>query len=176
MTFKTVYYTATSLDGFIATADHSLEWLLSRDADSDGPMGYNPFIADVGAIAMGASTYQWVQEHDPGSWGYTMPAWVFTHREFAAIEGQDVRFTAEPVDVIHKEMVDAAGGKNLWIVGGGDLAGQFADHGLLDEIIVSIAPVTLGSGAPLLPRKLELKTTEVAMNGEFACVRYEVVR
>lgn len=173
---KTVYFTATTLDGFIATPDHSLDWLLSRDTDGDGPMGYNTFIADVGAIAMGASTYRWVLDHDPDNWAYTVPAWVFTHREFPEFEGRDVRLTSEPVDVIHKEMVNVAGGKDLWIVGGGDLAGQFADHGLLDEIIVSIAPVTLGAGAPLLPRHLELKTAEVAINGEFACVRYEVVR
>ncbi|GAB2702885.1 hypothetical protein [Nocardia thraciensis] len=55
---RTIYYTATSLDGFIATSDHSLDWLLSRTADEDGPMGYNPFIADIGAICMGASTYR----------------------------------------------------------------------------------------------------------------------
>ena len=53
-------------------------------------------------------------------------------------------------------MVGAAGDRNVWIVGGGDLAGQFADAGLLDEVIVSIAPVTLGGGAPLLPRRIEL--------------------
>ena len=52
-------------------------------------------------------------------------------------------------------MTRAAGDRNIWIVGGGDLAGQFADAGLLDEVIVSIAPVTLGAGAPLLPRRLD---------------------
>ncbi|WP_067519168.1 dihydrofolate reductase family protein [Nocardia uniformis] len=173
---KTVYYTATSVDGFIATADHSLDWLLSRHSDEDGPMGYNQFITAIGAIAMGASTYQWILDNEPGEWSYTVPAWVFTHREFPEFEGRDIRLTAEPADIVHKQMAAAAPGKDLWIVGGGDLAGQFADHGLLDEIIVSIAPVTLGSGAPLLPRHLELKVTEVAPNGEFACVRYEVAR
>jgi dihydrofolate reductase len=49
-------------------------------------------------------------------------------------------------------MVEAAGGKNVWIVGGGELAGQFHDHGLLDEIMVTFASVTLAAGAPLLPR------------------------
>ncbi|MFI6869301.1 dihydrofolate reductase family protein [Nocardia sp. NPDC050406] len=175
MTFRTVYYTATSLDGFIATADHSLDWLLTRESDADGPMGYNTFFTNIGAIAMGASTYQWVLEHDEG-WAYPMPAWVFTHREFPEFPDRDVRVTSDPADVVHKHMVEAAGGKDIWIVGGGDLAGQFADHGLLDEVIVSIAPVTLGSGAPLLPRPLELKTEEVAPNGEFACIRYTVVR
>ena len=59
-------------------------------------------------------------------------------------------------------MTAAAGGKDLWVVGGGDLAGQFADAGLLDEVITYVAPVTLGSGRPLLPRRLELRLEETA--------------
>jgi dihydrofolate reductase len=71
-------------------------------------------------------------------------------------------------------MVRAAGDRNVWIVGGGDLAGQFADAGLLDEVIVSIAPVTLGAGAPLLPRRIELRLDELGRNGDFVAVRYSV--
>jgi dihydrofolate reductase len=73
-------------------------------------------------------------------------------------------------------MAAAAGARNRWIVGGGDLAGQFADAGLLDEVLVTIAPVTLGAGAPLLPRRVELRLEEVARNGDFACARYAVAR
>jgi dihydrofolate reductase len=77
---------------------------------------------------------------------------------------------------VHGQLVAAAGDRDVWIVGGGDLAGQFADRGLLDEVVVAIAPVTLGGGAPLLPRRLELVRTEEAVNGEFVCIRYDVVR
>jgi Dihydrofolate reductase len=49
-------------------------------------------------------------------------------------------------------MVAAAGNKNVWIVGGGELAGQFYDQGLLDELFVQVGSVTLGAGKPLLPR------------------------
>jgi dihydrofolate reductase len=73
-------------------------------------------------------------------------------------------------------MVDAAGDRNIWIVGGGDLAGQFADAGLLDEVLVSIAPVTLGAGAPLLPRRIELRLDEIGRNGDFVSARFSVVR
>ncbi|CAM3283486.1 dihydrofolate reductase family protein [Stackebrandtia soli] len=173
---RTIYYTATSLDGFIATPDHSLEWLLTRDTDHDGPMGYNAFIADVGAMVMGASTYQWILDHDPEGFSYDVPCWVFTHRDFPRQDKGDVRFTQDAIKTVHGEMAAVANGKNVWVVGGGDLAGQFADHGLLDELIVSIAPVTLGAGAPLLPRELELRVTEVARNGDFACARYDVVK
>jgi dihydrofolate reductase len=73
-------------------------------------------------------------------------------------------------------MQRAAAGRNVWIVGGGDLAGQFADRGLLDEVLVTIAPVTLGAGAPLLPRRLELRLVELGRNGDFAAARFAVVR
>jgi dihydrofolate reductase len=73
-------------------------------------------------------------------------------------------------------MSSAAGGRNLWIVGGGDLVGQFADAGLLDEVIVYVAPVTLGSGKPLLPRRIELRLEAAGRNGDFVCARYAVVR
>ncbi len=172
---RTVYYTATSLDGFIATTDHSLDWLLSRQSDEDGPMGYTGFIAGVGALAMGATTYLWVREHDP-EWMPERPAWVFTHRDLPLLPGADLRTTAEDPATVHAEMVRVAAGKDVWIVGGGDLAGQFADRGLLDEVIVSIAPVTLGAGAPLLPQRVELAVQDVARNGEFAVARYSVVR
>lgn len=69
----TQYYTATSLDGFIADADHSLEWLFTREQDRDGPLNYNDFIAVVGALAMGATTYEWILGHEfadkePADW------------------------------------------------------------------------------------------------------------
>jgi dihydrofolate reductase len=86
-----------------------------------------------------------------------------------------VRFARGDVRAVHEAMTAAAGGKDLWVVGGGDLAGQFADAGLLDEIIVYLAPVTLGGGAPLLPRKLDLRLEELAQNKAFACARYSVV-
>ncbi|SES83658.1 dihydrofolate reductase family protein [Geodermatophilus poikilotrophus] len=174
---RTVYYTATSLDGFIADERHSLDWLLSRHSDEHGPMGYAEFEKQVGALAMGATTYEWVQQHGgPEAWSYTVPAWVFTHRQLTAYPGADIRFTAADVAEVHAQMVAAAGGRDVWVVGGGDLAGQFADRGLLDEVVVAITPVTLGGGAPLLPRRLELRRTEEAVNGEFVCVRYDVVR
>ena len=173
----TQYFTATSVDGFIADPDHSLSWLLSRDVDADGPMGYQHFMKSVGAIAMGASTYRWVLENDPSakeSWPYDMPCWVFTHGDPPRAAG-DIRFVQGSVAEVHPEMVAAAGERNVWVVGGGDLAGQFADAGLLDEVWAQYAPVSLGAGAPLLPRRRELLLTDVVRNADFVCARYSVV-
>jgi dihydrofolate reductase len=179
----TQYYTATTLDGFIADPDDSLEWLFTREQDRDGPLNYAEFVADVGALAMGRTTYDWVFEHefagkDPSEWRwpYDVPCWVFTHHELTLVPGAPIELTSGDVASVHARMVEAAAGRNLWIVGGGDLAGQFADAGLLDEVIVYVAPVTLGAGKPLLPRNLELCLEETARNGDFVCARYAVVR
>jgi dihydrofolate reductase len=180
---RTQYYTATSLDGFIATPDNSLDWLVTREQDKTGTMNYAAFIAEVGALAMGSTTYEWILEHefadkDPADWDwpYQQPCWVFTHRDLPTVPRADIRFVRDDVVPVHEAMVAAADGRNVWIVGGGDLAGQFADHGLLDEVIVMIAPVTLGAGAPLLPRRIELTLQELARNGELACARFTIVR
>jgi dihydrofolate reductase len=168
----TTYYTATSLDGFIADEQHSLAWLLHQDQDQAGPLNYTEFFARIGAMVMGSTTYEWVLDHEGGRWPYELPTWVMTTRDLPKVG--DVRFARGDVRPVHEEMTAAAGGKDLWVVGGGELAGQFADAGLLEEIIVYVAPVTLGSGAPLLPRTLDLRLEEVARNRAFACARYSV--
>lgn len=180
---RTQYYTATTLDGFIATPDDSLDWLFTRAQDTGGALDYAGFVAEVGAVAMGSTTYEWVLGHEfaggdltAGKWPYEQPCWVFTHRELPAVPGADIRFARDDVLPVHREMVQAAGHRNVWVVGGGDLAGQFADRGLLDEVLVMIAPVTLGAGRPLLPRHVELTLRDVARNGDFACARYAVAR
>jgi dihydrofolate reductase len=179
----TQYYTATTLDGYIADEDNSLDWLFTREQDPAGSLNYDAFIADVGALAMGVTTYEWLIDHefkdkDPADWKwpYDFACWAFTHRQLPEVPGAPVTFTSADVTTIHGAMVEAAGPRNRWIVGGGDLAGQFADAGLLDEVIVYVAPVTLGAGAPLLPRRLELRLEETARNGDFVTARYAVVR
>jgi len=155
----TLYYTATSLDGFIATEDDSLEWLFPLGDINE--TSYPGFIAQVGALAMGATTYEWMAGHAKavagqlGSpWPYPQPTWVFTHRTLPVVDGADIRFAQGGVQTVHAEMTRAAGDKNIWVVGGGDLAGQFHDAGLLDEAIIQVASVTLGKGKPLFPRRV----------------------
>jgi dihydrofolate reductase len=179
----TQYYTATTLDGFIADSSHSLDWLFTRDQDRAGLLNYAEFIADVGALAMGSSTYEWIIEHEfadkappDWKWPYDPPCWVFTSRELQVVPNADVSFAQGDVAPVHAQMVGAAGGKNVWIVGGGDLVGQFAEAGLLDEVIVYVAPVTLGGGQPLLARRVELRLEETGRNGDFVASRYSVVR
>lgn len=179
----TQYYTATSLDGFIATEDDSLDWLFQLGDVDD--TSYPEFIRNVGALAMGASTYRWMLRHvikadgeTPGEWPYSQPCWVFSNRELPAVDGADIRFVRGDVRSVHDAMRAAAGPGNIWLVGGGDLVGQFHDAGLLDEVIVQVASVTLGKGKPLLPRfiafpPLQLESARAIAPG-FAELRYKV--
>jgi dihydrofolate reductase len=182
---RTQYYTASSLDGFIATPDDSLEWLFPLGDINE--TSYPQFIQEVGALAMGSATYEWMLEHvvKPGSphggqWPYAQPAWVFSSRKLPGIPGADIRFANGDVRPVHAQMKAAAQGKNVWIVGGGELVGQFHDAALLDDIIVQVGSVTLGAGKQLLPRKITspaLKLVSVRQMGTgFAELRYEVPR
>ncbi len=180
---KTQYYTAASLDGFIATEDDSLDWLFPLGDLNE--TSYPAFVAEVGALAMGSATYEWMLRHadkvaaETGSpWPYTQPAWVFSSRVLPSIEGADTRFVRGDVRPVYAEMSAAAGSKNIWVVGGGDLAGQFFDAGLLDELIVQVGSVTLGKGKPLFPRRVTsppLSLVSVRQVGTgFAELRYEL--
>ena len=156
---KTQYFAAASLDGFIATEDDSLEWLFPLGDINE--TSYPSFIQQVGALAMGSATYEWMVRNTHtvsgqmgAAWPYTQPTWVFSTRTLPVIPGATVTFVRGDVRPAHEAMRTAAGSKNLWIVGGGELAGQFHDAGLLDEIIVQVSSVTLGKGKPLFPRRL----------------------
>ncbi|MFG1809096.1 dihydrofolate reductase family protein [Streptomyces sp. NPDC049040] len=181
---RTQYYTATTMDGYIADDSDSLDWLFEVQAEPGDR--FEGFMDGVGAFVMGATTYKWVLSHErvverPKEWlrWYGQrPCWVFTHHELPVVPGADIRFVHGDVRPVHEEMVTAAGWRNVWLVGGGELVGTFADHGLLDDIVLGVAPVTLGGGAPVLPRRLtggRIRLTGVEQDGQFAYLTYQVL-
>jgi dihydrofolate reductase len=156
------YYAAQTLDGYIAESDDTLDWLLKYEghfegADSDeGQAGYDSFYEGIGALVMGSTTYEWVLAHG-GEWPYVgRPTWVLSTRELERPQGEevDVRVVDARVPDLIDEMLAAARDQDLWIVGGGNVASQFADHGLLDRVEVTVVPVVLGEGKPLFDRRL----------------------
>jgi dihydrofolate reductase len=182
---RIIYYTATTLSGFIADEHNSLDWLFAVDqGGSDDPA---EVMSRMGVLVEGSTTYQWVLDHDglldhPEKWAEfygDRPTFVFTTRELPIPEGADVRFRSGSVADALPELQRAAGDRDIWVVGGGDLAGQFIDAGALDEIVLAVAPVTLVSGAPVLPRRLEssaLTLESVGQMGQFAKLVYSVTR
>lgn len=174
---KTIYYTAVSLDGFIAGPNNAMDWLHTKRANNDHPFKYESFINRVGALCMGAATYRWIVDHHEGAnreWIYDQPSWVFTHHPPTGETDPKLKITQAQVAEVHTKMRQAAVDKDIWIVGGGDLAGQFYDVGLLDEIIVNVAACTLGGGSPLLPRRAELELKQVFHDLDFIVAQYLV--
>lgn len=193
----TVYYCASSLDGYIAEADDSLDWLLGyegtfeHEAAEPGPMseggGYEGFYEGVRALVAGSATYEWILDHldvaGGAQWPYRgKPCWVLSSRELCVPEGEgvDVRIVDASVGELYGEMASAAGDGVLWVVGGGGVASQFADEGRLDEVHVTVVPVVLGVGKRLFERRppsgsMQLTGTRTFENGMVE-LRYKIRR
>ncbi len=180
---RVIFDTAASLDGFIADGDNSLGWLFAVGGGEAPDDELLP--SGAGVIVEGSTTYEWVlAESDilahPERWQEfhgDRPTFVFTTRDLPRPRGADITFVSGAVSDALPRIRAVAGERDIWVVGGGDLAGQFFDAGALDEIAVSIAPVTLGSGAPLLPRRIEsdrLRLQSAHAVGQFARVIYAV--
>jgi dihydrofolate reductase len=159
---RTLYYCAATLDGYIAESDDTLAWLTRYEGSFDGagaePMtgSYDRFYGGIGALVMGSATYEFVLD-ELSEWPYAgKPTWVLTSRELPVLDGEevDVRLVETDVAELHDEISAAAGELDLWVVGGGNVASQYADAGLLDELIVTAVPVVLGEGKPLFDRRL----------------------
>ena len=180
---KFLFDTATTINGWIADEHNSLAWLFAVEGGEHPDDGLFPTTATV--MVEGSTTYEWVlAESDllahPEKWTEfhgDRPTFVFTTRELPRPAGADIRFVSGSVAETLPEIRDAAGDGDVWIVGGGDLAGQFFDAGALDEIAISIAPVALTGGAPLFPRRIEsdrLRLESAGKVGQFARLVYSV--
>jgi len=167
------YYTATTLDGFLADEHDSLAWLFQQDIDEDGPGSAGTLMEEIGAQVMGATTYLWVLEHE-ADWLPQLPTFVFTHRDLKPANENVMFLAGEPTE--HRSTIeDAAGEKDVWMMGGGDLAASFASAGMLDEVQVAIAPVMLGSGRPLFGGAIDLSLRDCARNRDFLTATFDVV-
>ncbi|KHL05181.1 dihydrofolate reductase family protein [Sinomonas humi] len=144
-----VYYVGASLDGYIAQDGGGLAWLEKFDDVEGLGESYRTFERGVGCIVMGGETYEWIREHHPGEWSYKAPCWVFSHHEHTADDGADVVVVRGAVTEFASELARDAGEKAVYIVGGGNLAGQFLAAGLVDRVVVTLVPVALGGGVPL---------------------------
>jgi len=178
-----VFDTAVTVNGLIADAEDSLAWLLAVPGGTEPDPGLLPQNATV--LVEGSTTYQWLlRESDllahPQRWQEfhgDRPTFVFTSRHLPVPEGADVRFVHGPVADALPAIRTAAGDGDVWLVGGGELVGQFYDAGALDEVALSVAPVALDGGAPLLPRRIEsdrMRLVSAAAHGQFARLVYEI--
>lgn len=184
---RIVYATATSLDGYLADERDSLDWLLEVDGGDEAIGELEEFVTGVTVQVQGSTTYLWVLEHEkllenPERWQIlygNKKTVVFSSRtDLPLVPGADVIVLSGPVGEHIDTIVNAADGGDVWVMGGGALAAEFAAIGHLDEIQVSIAPVTLGGGAPLFPTYFDsarLRLTDVHQTGQFVQAVYEVL-
>ncbi len=180
---KFVFDTATTINGLIADGSGSLGWLFAVPGGTEPDSELLP--ADATVLVEGSSTYEWLlAESDllahPEKWREfhgDRPTFVFTSRDLPVPDGADVRFVRGPVAEALPAIRAAAGDGDVWLVSGGDLVGQFYDAGALDEVALSVAPVALDGGAPLLPRRIEsdrMRLVSASAHGQFARLVYQI--
>jgi dihydrofolate reductase len=180
---RVIYNTATTISGYIADEQNSLAWLFAVDSESQPDQ--DAFLEPITVLVSGSTTYEWVlREEDlvahPENWPTYFgdrPQFVFTTRDLPVPAGADVRFVRGSVADALPAIREAAGDGDVWVVGGGDLAGQFLDAGALDEVQISVAPAALTGGAPVLPRTVgpdRLHLREVERFGQFAHLTFDV--
>lgn len=169
---KIICYIATSLDGYIATDDDSLEWLFETEGKGDA--GYAEFMETIDTVVMGRGTYDWVMEAENGQFPYQgLDSYVFTSS--VADEDPFVKFTDQDISSFVEDL-KAKPGKGIWVVGGSKLLHGFVKENLIDEWIISIAPVLIGKGIPLfqeLDFEMRLKLKSVKSYGQFAQLHYQ---
>ena len=164
--FDITYYVACSLDGFIADAEGRLDWL-SPFEQTDEDYGYAAFYASVDAVVLGRSTFDFVR--DTPDWPYEgKPTWVFSHASLGALPANAEATSEEPA--AFAERLRARGYRHVYFVGGGQLAASFRAAGLITRYIVSVVPVILGGGVPMIGpgggmERLELVGSEAFASG-----------
>lgn len=170
---KLMLYIATSLDGYIAKENDSLEWLFKVEGEGDN--GYSKFYETVDTILMGRRTYDWIMKHEHGEFPYkNKESYVFSRQlikgnKYIKVVNEDIiRFTNK---LKNEE------GKNIWIVGGSDLIHSFVKEKLVDEFIIQIAPTLIGKGIPLfneLECDVDLHLKGILQFNQIVQLHYEI--
>ncbi|PKH22814.1 dihydrofolate reductase [Enterobacterales bacterium CwR94] len=156
---KLIYYVAASMDGYIATQQGQLDWLENFPLGEEAT-AYDDFYQGIGAVIIGAETYNWIMENTPDDWPYqNIPAFIMTHRTLPILAGLNITLTGDDAKSLAEKAKCAAGGKDVWLVGGGKTAASFADAGELQQIMLTTIPVFLGTGIPVLPANSRLHVT-----------------
>jgi dihydrofolate reductase len=170
---RIVLFIAMSLDGYIATKDEKLDWLFRVDGEGDN--GYSEFFESVDTILLGKRTYDWIMKHEAGVFPYPgKDCYVFTRAELE--DTDDVQFVGGNI-VQFAEALKKEDGKNIWMVGGGDILHEFLKEKLIDDLIVTVAPAIIGKGIPLFKEgdyELDLVLKGTRQFNQFVELWYEV--
>lgn len=172
---KLILFIATSLDGYIASIDDSLDWLFKVEGEGDN--GYAKFYETVDTVLMGRRTYDWILKHEHGDFPYkNKECYVFSRSPM--VDNTNVRFLDDDI-VRFTQKLKNEEGKNIWIVGGGEFIHSFIKEKLIDELIMTIAPILIGKGISLFKQgdyELELSLKDTKRFNQFVELHYEVLK
>lgn len=159
---KVIVHIASSADGYIARPDGDLDWLTSRPAP-EGFYGMNAFMRSIDTMLLGRKTYE-ASLRLGAKFDSTSRTIVFSRQARPADAPPGVEFVNDTVGPFVSRLREQPG-KDIWLMGGGDLIASFLDAQAIDEFVISVVPVFIGDGIPLIARRhrqvpLELQSVE----------------
>jgi len=151
---KIVVNIAMSADGYVARSDGSLEWLTKRSAPKSF-YGLPKFSRSIDAKILGRKTFD-LSLQMGASFSVNDVHYVFSRRPAPASVPAGVQFVTESISAFAERLRKQAG-KNIWMMGGGEIIGSFLDEHVIDEFIITVVPTFIGEGIPLIaPRHREV--------------------
>src|SRR5262245_65126225 len=158
---KIIVHIATSADGYIGRHDGDNEWITNRPAPK-GFYGMGKFMQSIDATILGRKTFD-VSLQMGAPFNSKRPTYVFSRQPRASVP-KGVEFVSGDIGAFAKRLKQTKG-KDIWMMGGGDIIASFLDEGAIDEFVVSVVPVFIGDGIPLIARRhrhvpLQLKSVE----------------
>ena len=147
---KVIVHIATSADGYIARPDGDLEWLTSRPAP-EGFYGMNAFMKSIDTMVIGRKTYE-ASLRLGAKFDSRNRSIVFSRRARPADAPAGVEFVSGEIGPFVRRLREQSG-KDIWLMGGGELIASFLDEQAIDEFVISVAPVFIGDGIPLIARR-----------------------
>jgi riboflavin biosynthesis pyrimidine reductase len=141
-----------SIDGRIASADDSLDFLDAIGADSEGGAGWEAFVASLDAVVVGAGTLRWLVAGGHGWPHDDLPTWLLSHDETLAESVRPTRAPLRRVEDARRALDEIAAARleRVWCAGGGAVAAQLLALDAIDELLVTVAPTVLGAGPSLV--------------------------
>lgn len=145
-----IVHIATSADGYIARPDGDLEWLTSRPKPA-GFYGLSAFVSSIDTKLVGRKTYE-ASRRLGGKIDATRRTIVFSHSAPPADAPAGVEFVSGAIGPYVRRLREEPG-KDIWLMGGGELIASFLDEQAIDELVVTVNPVFIGDGIPLIARR-----------------------
>ena len=155
---KVIVHIGTSADGYIARPDGDLDWLTSRPAPA-GFYGMNAFMKTIDTMLVGRKTYE-MSLRLGAKFDSTSRTIVFSRRPPPGDAPARVEFVNGAIGPFMNRLREEPG-KDIWLMGGGDLIASFLDEQAIDELVISVAPVFIGDGIPLIARRFRHQPLEL---------------